>query len=189
MMFDRGITLTTRRLLLRPFAERDVPDLVEAARDPQMLRWMLWAPQENVRRAREFCTKTAHDDPEHKITFAIEPLAEHRCGGSIGLQRADWTFGRAEIGYWLAPWARGRGLVTEAVRAVTAYGFGKGLHRIELLVSVGNDASCRVAERAGFQRECVLREAGVLPGGARTDLVMFALLKSAQPDALGAAIA
>ena len=42
-----------------------------------------------------------------------------RCDGSIGLDRADWESGQAEIGYWVAPWARRRGYATEAVRAGT----------------------------------------------------------------------
>ncbi|HEX2316512.1 MAG TPA: GNAT family N-acetyltransferase [Thermomonospora sp.] len=174
MTFQRGIILTTGRLLLRPFGEGDVPHVVAAARDPEMLRWMFWAPDEDEAQAREFCTRIAHEDPVHKIGFAVE--VDGRCSGSVGLQRADWQMGRVEIGYWLAPWARGRGLMTEAVRAVSRFAFAKGLHRVELLAAVGNDASQRVAELAGYRRECVLREAGILPGGVRTDLVMYALL-------------
>ncbi|SEG55809.1 Protein N-acetyltransferase, RimJ/RimL family [Thermomonospora echinospora] len=174
MTFDRDITLTTDRLLLRPFTEHDVPDVLEAGRDREMRRWMAWAPNQTPAQAHEFCTRAAHEDPQQKICFAVE--AAGRCCGSVSLQRAEWLFGRAEIGYWLAPWARGRGLITEAVRALVDYGFGKGLHRIELLAAVGNEASHRVAERAGFTREAVLREAGVLFGGERTDMVMFARL-------------
>ncbi|WP_119727589.1 GNAT family N-acetyltransferase [Thermomonospora amylolytica] len=165
MTFDRDVTLTTDRLLLRPFAERDVPDVVEAARDPEMLRWMLWAPDEDAEQAREFCTRIAHEDPVHKIGFALE--VDGRCSGSVSLQHADWTFGRVEIGYWLAPWARGRGLITEAVQRVVDYAFAEGLYRVELLAAVGNEPSQRVAERAGFVREAVLRRAGLLPGGVR----------------------
>lgn len=174
MTFDRDVTLTTDRLVLRPFSVGDVPYVVEAARDPQMLRWMLWAAEESAERAREFCTRLAHEDPVHKINFAVE--VDGRCSGSVGLQRAEWMFGRVEIGYWLAPWARGRGLATEAVRRVTDYAFQTGLYRVELLAAVGNEPSQRVAERAGFVREAVLRRAGLLPGGSRTDMVMFARL-------------
>jgi RimJ/RimL family protein N-acetyltransferase len=184
MKFDRGITLTTERLLLRPFTERDVPDVLEAGRDRQMRRWMVWAPNQTPAQAREFCIRVAHENPEQKIGFAVE--FEGRCSGSVSLQRAEWLFGRAEIGYWLAPWARGRGLMTEAVEAVVSYGFDKGLHRVELLAAVGNEASQRVAERAGFEREGVLREAGIMGFGERTDLVMFARLNRRRPGTGGA---
>jgi RimJ/RimL family protein N-acetyltransferase len=83
----------------------------------------------------------------------------------------------AETGYWLGPAARGRGYATEAVRAVARHAFGLGLTRIELLAAVGNVASQRVAERAGFTREGVLREARPLPGGKKADMVRFRLLE------------
>lgn len=171
MTFDQGMVLTTKRLVLRPFNESDIDDVVEAARDPEMLQWMPFASQQSPEQAREWCTELAHGDPAGQIHFAITSDG-HRCDGSIGLDRADWQSGQAEIGYWVAPWARGRGYATEAVRAVGAYGLSKGLRRIELLVAHGNLPSVGVAERAGF-----VRAAGVAPGG-RVDMALFSLEKT-----------
>lgn len=84
--------------------------------------------------------------------------------------------GVGETGYWIGPAARGRGYVTEAVRAVAAHAFERGLYRLELLAATGNLASQRVAERAGFTREGVLRKARPIPAG-RADMVVFGLLK------------
>jgi RimJ/RimL family protein N-acetyltransferase len=92
--------------------------------------------------------------------------------------RLDWHHARGEVGYWLGAHARGAGHATRAVRALCAWGFAQlKLERIELLAATGNPASQRVAERAGFAREAVLRS--YLRGrDGREDLVAFGLLVS-----------
>lgn len=174
MTFGTDVTLLTERLTLRPFAETDVEAVMAAGADPEMRRWMPWAVRQTRAHAITWCTVLAHEDPEHRINFAIVPEGGH-CAGSIGLGRAAWESGRVEIGYWIAPSARRRGYAVEAVRAVTAYAFDRGLHRVELLAATGNLASQGVAAKAGFTREGVLREALVIPGG-RADAVLFGLL-------------
>jgi RimJ/RimL family protein N-acetyltransferase len=109
------------------------------------------------------------------MNFAI--VAGDRLAGSVGIGRTDWTDGRAEVGYWIAPWARRKGYAVEATRGVAAYAFEKGMHRIELLAAVANLASQGVAVKAGFTRECVLREAMLISAG-RVDAVLFSLLTS-----------
>jgi RimJ/RimL family protein N-acetyltransferase len=96
--------------------------------------------------------------------------------GVIGISRADWETGVAETGYRLGPGGRGHGCATEAVREVARYVFGLGFHRLELVAATGNVASRRIAERVGFTREGVLREARLVPGG-RSDMVIFSPLK------------
>ena len=77
--------------------------------------------------------------------------------GSISLLRLAWEHARAEVGYWLAPEARGQGHATRALRLISALGFRQlGLERIDLFAATGNPASQRVAERGGFTREAVL---------------------------------
>ncbi|MCW2902178.1 MAG: GCN5-related N-acetyltransferase [Streptosporangiaceae bacterium] len=179
MTFDKGMTLTTERLMLRPFGEADIDAVLRVADDPEMLRWMPWAGDQTPERAVAWCTIDAHGDPSSQIHFAMVGESGS-CDGSIGLSRASFEGGRVEIGYWVGAWARGRGYGAEAARAVSAYAFSKGLHRVELLAATGNVASQRVAVRAGFTREGVLREALVVPGG-RTDAVMYSRLKGDAP--------
>lgn len=82
-------------------------------------------------------------------------------GGFLGVAvapRIDRETRTAELGYITAPEARGRGVATEALRQLTEWAFAElRMERLELLISVGNPASKRVAERVGYVREGVLR--------------------------------
>ena len=101
--------------------------------------------------------------------------------GSIALMALDWTHRRGDVGYWLAGDARGSGHATRAVRAICRWGFAQlGLERIALMASTGNPASQRVAERAGFTREAVLRSS-YRGNDGRQDMVAFGLLVSDEP--------
>jgi RimJ/RimL family protein N-acetyltransferase len=95
--------------------------------------------------------------------------------GGGNLHNFNWAHGQAEIGYWLLHDARGRGIATRTARFLAEHGFSLGLERIEARVFVGNDASERVLERAGFTREGVLRS---LPRrwGGRADMTVYSLL-------------
>jgi RimJ/RimL family protein N-acetyltransferase len=78
-----------------------------------------------------------------------------------------------EIGYVLSPAARGRGVATRAVSLLTGWGFGElGLQRIELRIDARNQASERVAERAGYEKEGVLRNLA-FKEGRRTDVSIW----------------
>jgi RimJ/RimL family protein N-acetyltransferase len=93
----------------------------------------------------------------------------HRVAGDPGL---------AEVGYWLCREARGRGAATTAVRLVAGWAFRElGVGRLNLQTAPENLASQRVAERAGFTREGVLR-AWLPTADGRRDSVMFSLLPS-----------
>ncbi|MBV9353989.1 MAG: GNAT family N-acetyltransferase, partial [Chloroflexi bacterium] len=108
--------------------------------------------------------------------FAIVAPDDARLLGSISLMRFSWVDVRAEVGYFLAREARGQGHAVRAVRLVCAWGFDAlGLERIDLLVATGNAPSQRVAERAGFTREAVLRSYFPSSEG-RLDMVAFGLL-------------
>jgi RimJ/RimL family protein N-acetyltransferase len=110
------------------------------------------------------------------VVYAIaDPETDELLGG-IGFDRVVTHRRQAEIGYWVGPWARGRGVATSAVRALSAHALRTGLERLELLTHWENGASQRVALAAGYQREGVRR--GALPdrSGGRDDLVAFARL-------------
>ncbi|MBP2702888.1 GNAT family N-acetyltransferase [Microbispora sp. RL4-1S] len=169
--------LESDRLILRPYARRDAFDIVDAVRDdPEIARWMTWAEGYTLERALEWVTRLAHNvGPGYGGNFAIQPRDGGRLAGAIGVQREDHERGDAELGYWIAPWARRQGYAAEATRMVTAYLFGMGFHRVHLLVARGNLASQAVARRAGFIEEGILRQALPVPGG-RADAILFGIL-------------
>jgi RimJ/RimL family protein N-acetyltransferase len=109
------------------------------------------------------------------LPLVIEETASGQMLGGADLHHFDWRQGQIEIGYWLFGHARGRGVATRAARFAAEYGFSLGAERIEARVFVGNTASERVLERAGFTREGVLRS---LPRrwGGRADMTLFSLL-------------
>jgi len=99
-------------------------------------------------------------------------------GAFLGLAAAvhlDEDAGEAELGYILAPEARGRGAATEALLQLTDWAFGRGLVRLELRIDSGNERSVGVAERCGYTREGLLRSVH-FKDGRRTDLLIYSRL-------------
>ncbi len=84
---------------------------------------------------------------------------------------------RAEIGFWLAPWARGRGVATEAIREACAWGFEHwDLVRIEMTTLPDNDGALALGRKLGFEREGLLRQRN-FERGKQVDIVMLAVLR------------
>jgi RimJ/RimL family protein N-acetyltransferase len=96
--------------------------------------------------------------------------------GSVSLMAVDREQRRAGLGYWVARWARERGVATRAVGLLSRWALSElSLARVELGTYPDNHASQCVAERCGFVREGVLR-AYLEVKGQRHDIVMFSLL-------------
>jgi RimJ/RimL family protein N-acetyltransferase len=109
------------------------------------------------------------------VPYVIEDTADGTVLGGVTLRHFDPMRHTVEVGYWLFAHARGRGIATRAVRAVVREAFASGLWRVEACVRVGNDASDRVLERAGFTREGVKRRY-LRHGGERVDATIYSLL-------------
>ena len=95
--------------------------------------------------------------------------------GGVALHHFDPMRDTLEVGYWLLKDARGRGVATRSVRAAIDHAFSNGVFRIEAHVRIGNDASERVLERLGFEREGVKRRF-LRHDGERVDATLFSLL-------------
>jgi RimJ/RimL family protein N-acetyltransferase len=172
----RAQPLSDGVLTLRPWAEADAPELAACIDgDEEITRWLDQIPQPYaVANALAYIRGTAGNERETR--FAVTGADGGRVLGSIG---ATWNESRdvAEIGYWLRADARGHGVTTDAVRLITAWALGAGAARVQLRAAVGNDASRRVAEKAGFRLEGVLRSAYWNPRlGRRVDWAMYSLL-------------
>jgi RimJ/RimL family protein N-acetyltransferase len=117
------------------------------------------------------------EPPGDRVSFAIaEREDDARLLGSMSIMRLERGHS-GEIGYWLAPWARGRGAMVRAVQLLAGWSCEEfGLRRVELVIAVDNMASLAVAERAGFTREGVLRDYRENKGVWR-DHAMWSLLR------------
>jgi RimJ/RimL family protein N-acetyltransferase len=165
---------------LRPWRDSDLAGLVEACQDPEISRWtrVPWPYGESDARVYLLARYDALHAGNSAPFAIVEATDDERLLGSISLMRFAWEHARGEVGYWLARDARGFGHATRAVRLVCHWGFDAlGLERIDLLAATENPASQRVAERAGFTREAVLRS--YMRGrDGRQDMVAFGLLRS-----------
>jgi RimJ/RimL family protein N-acetyltransferase len=165
---------------LRPWRDSDTGAITAACQDPEIARWTRVPSPYTEADARAFLMHRY--DAMHAGTlapFAIVAVADDtQLLGSISLMRPDWEHKRAEVGYWLSREARGQGHATRAVRLICRWGISRlGLERIELLAAPANRASQRVAERAGFTREALLRSYMDSNEGRR-DMLAFGLLVS-----------
>ncbi|HSE80109.1 MAG TPA: GNAT family protein [Gaiellaceae bacterium] len=156
-------------ILLRPFAVDDAPALAVAIDDdPELDHWTRIPFPYTEEHALEFISTT-----EEKA-FAIVDRANAALLGGIGARIHDE--GVVELGYWVRASARGRGVATRAVRLLAGWAFDElAAGRLQLTTDPANHASQRVAEKAGFQREGILRGYTAFKG-RRRDAVMYSLL-------------
>ena len=161
---------------LRAWRETDVPAQLAAFRDPVFRRFSDWAPSTEAGARRRLDELEGSRRRGWQIEFAlVEPGDESVVLGGASLNEVDLGLGRAAVGYWLAPEARGRGIATGAVRLLARWAFEElRVSRLELTCGPDNEASQRVAERCGFTRERVLRSQLPFKGGRR-DTVVFGL--------------
>lgn len=111
------------------------------------------------------------------FSFTIADAHTDMALGHCGLWLGQLAAGRGTAGYSVAPSARGRGHATEALIALTEFGWTvPGLYRIELYIEPWNTASLRIAERAGYLREGLLRRHQEI-AGRRRDMVLYAVTR------------
>ena len=152
-------------VVLRALDDGDASWITEAYNDPDIDQFIARTPP-----PRRWASAT---DAE----FVIAGAADAEALGLISLRIAERDPGLAAVGYWLRPEARGRGAATIAVRLVARWLFNElGVQRLELTTAPENVASQRVAERAGFTREGILRALVATKNDGRRDTVMFSLL-------------
>lgn len=160
------VTLSTARLELSRPTEADIDAITAAAQDPEVPRWTTLPSPYERKDAETFVERAAQWwAEESELTWGIRH--EGAWVGMVGLHRVA-RGGAAEIGYWMARAARGKGLLTEAARAVIDFGFdpdGLALVRIEWRAVVGNIPSARVARTLGFRYEGLLRQGLADPRG------------------------
>lgn len=162
--------------VLRAWHPNDVAALIRHANNRHIWRNVRDRfPNPYTREAAEDWIRFTTENPDEP-NYAIEVAGE--AVGGIGLILGqDIDRRSAEIGYWLSEQYWGRGIVTEAVRALTEYAFATfDLCRIWANVFEWNPSSMRVLEKAGFVREGILHKAAT-KDGQTIDVVLYALVR------------
>ena len=181
--------IETEKLVLRGARRGDGPVVNAAvhASLEELVPWLPWAgaglsvdeSEANCRRQQaRFILR------EDFVFLIFERRADGGEGellGGTGLHRIDWALRRFEIGYWRKTGCEGRGIVTEATRAMARLAFDTlGARRVELRMDDSNERSWKVAERAGFTLEALLRFDATTPRGEPRSTRVYARVRGAE---------
>ena len=189
LLIDVPERIETERLVLRTPRAGDgaaVNAAVQASH-AELAPWLPWAVTlPSVDESEAHCRR-AHAKfllRDDLTMFVFARGADDREGelvGGTGLHRIDWTLRRFEVGYWRKTGCEGRGIVTEAVRAMVRLAFDSlGARRVELRMDDNNERSWKVAERAGFTLEALLRFDAVNPRGEPRSTRVYARVLGAE---------
>jgi RimJ/RimL family protein N-acetyltransferase len=176
--------LTVEELVVRPWEPTDAAAVASAYDDPDIRRW-------------HGRTMTDREALDWVLSWSQRWAAETGAGwavvdsgilvGRVGFRTLDLVAGVGEAAYWVVPAARGRGVAARTLSAVTHWMFERiGFHRMTLLHSTHNDASCRVAQKAGYAYEGTAYQAGRHADGWH-DMHLHARVRAKRPgdDAAG----
>ncbi|MDG4808026.1 GNAT family N-acetyltransferase [Micromonospora sp. WMMD1120] len=169
-------TTGSGELRLRPMEEQDLDAVVHTCRDPESIRWTTVPDPYDRSDAEGYLSYVRDTWARGDASCFVIADPDDRYLGTIDLRLSPSDPLLADVGFMSAPEARGRGYMSAALVALSAWGFSTlGLARIEWRANVGNTASRRAAEKAGFTFEGTLR-GGVPHRGERVDAWVGALL-------------
>jgi RimJ/RimL family protein N-acetyltransferase len=175
-----GEPLKDECVALRDAAERDIPEILIAHDDDPLLhiRRGLGKAPTGAELGRQAENAAAERAAGTSATLTIVEPGSDVCRGQVIVHSVEWDHARAELGIWLAPQARGRGLASHALRLAGEWLLGTcGLARVQVLTEPGNPAMLRAASAAGFQFEGVLRGYQRERDG-RVDRVVLSLVRA-----------
>ena len=172
-------TITTERLVLRKPRMDDAPVIFETyARDPEVVRYLVWKPHKTVQETEQFlsaCKQLWRSGRDY--AYAITLKENSSLIGMFGLHPMKM---KVEVGYALARPHWGKGYVTEILREVIDWAFTQTeIYRVQAFCDVENLASARVMEKAGMTREGVLRRYVLHPNisDEPRDCFMYAIVR------------
>jgi RimJ/RimL family protein N-acetyltransferase len=164
---------------LRPWRDADASAMTALLDDAEILRYTT-VPLDAEERAAWQPSRAARADAERRagrsLMLALVDSASDELLGALDMRPTRRDAAIVQLGYLLGAHARGRGAMTRAIALAARHSFDAlGAVRVQAMVDPGNQASMRALERAGFQREALMRGRAVIHG-ERVDQVMFALL-------------
>jgi RimJ/RimL family protein N-acetyltransferase len=166
-------------VLLRPWRRTDTRQRYEGFSDALCQRFS--SPRIEPTTEADVAAAYEHNEQERlageALNLAVVDAARpERVWGAVSVYDVDAFNQRAAIGYWVASWARERGVATRSLRLLARWSFARlNMQRLELTCAPDNVASARVAQRCGFTREGLLRS-HLRFKNERRDTVMFSLL-------------
>lgn len=171
-------------VVLRPWAEHDAPRVAEACSDPLTQHWLPNLPSPYTLADAQWYLRSREEEHARGagVYWCVADAGDDRCLGSLGLMQLLGPLAEPEIGYWLHPDARGRGVMTRAVRLAVRHAVlpqedgGLGLPRVVLRAAAGNAASRAVARAAGLREYGVAHGVERLADGTTEDLVLHEVL-------------
>jgi RimJ/RimL family protein N-acetyltransferase len=175
---DLNEPLRDGAVTLRPAAEYDIPEVLIAYQDDRELHLRMGElrPPSGAELGRLAERAAADRAAGRGITLTIVGSGSDVCAGQVNVHQVDWDNARAELGIWVAPRERGRGLARAALRLVGTWLLRDlGFERVQLLTETDNRPLMRAAAAAGFRREGVLR-GFTREQGARVDAVVMSLV-------------
>lgn len=163
---------------LRRFADGDAAMVMDLSRDPYVPTVGTLQPNATREQATAWISRQHRRHTEGSgLSFSIAECETDRAVGNIGLSFRELDKGRSQIGYAIAPRDRGHGIASEALALLTAFAWTiRSLHRLELYIEPWNRASVRTAERAGYEREGLLRSHQEI-AGKRCDMLLYAAIR------------
>jgi ribosomal-protein-alanine N-acetyltransferase len=171
-------TIKTDRLLLRQFSSDDINNVFEGLSHPDVIKYygVSYTSLEATRRQMEFFSDL--EENETGIWWAVCSRDHKVFYGAGGLNSLSKEHKKAEIGFWLLPAFWGKGIMTEAIPLICAYGFERlGLHRIEGIVETENINSRKALLKLEFRHEGTMKECEV-KNGKFISLDIYAKFKS-----------
>ena len=175
-MFSHRIDENLRLALPQPHQAEEMTAVVLANLE-HLQPWMPWATDDySVESAREFIQRVLKEFAEDG-RFGASILLNEKIVGNIGFHNLDLVNRSAEIGYWIAKDAQGRGIITKCCRVLIDYLFDvMGLNRVQINCNVENTRSRAVPERLGFKLEGIHRQCEYL-NGRFGDWAVYAMLR------------
>jgi RimJ/RimL family protein N-acetyltransferase len=171
-------TLSTPRLLLRPYSAADAPAACRLAGDIRIADTTMAIPHPYTMKTAEAWIATHAKGFEQKteMIFAVETKSDNQLTGTVSLLNISGTDARAELGYWISVDNWGKGFCTEAVLRLIQFATEElGITRITALCFARNPASARVMEKAGLKREgCLVQH--LFKNGRYEDLLLYGLV-------------
>jgi RimJ/RimL family protein N-acetyltransferase len=189
VLIDVPERIETERLVLRAPRAGDGALVNDAIRvsHAELAPWLPWAgTMPSVDESEAHCRRQQarfilREDFVLLIFLRCADGSEGELVGGTGLHRIDWSLRRFEIGYWRKTGCAGHGLLTEAVRAIARLAFDDlGARRVEIRMDDNNTASWRLAERAGFTLEAILRFDATTPQGEPRSTRVYSRVRGAE---------